>query len=109
MEAARPVSLAGLADYQKDGIVSRILLKDPAGSVTLFAFEAGQELSEHRTPFQALAQVVEGEAEIRIAGTPHRVRAGEAILLPADVPHAVRAVGRFKMLLTMLRGAASPR
>ena len=104
MELAKPTSLAGLLDYQEKGIVSRVLLKDKSGTVTLFGFDAGEELSEHRTPFNALVQVVEGQADIRIAAETHRVRAGEVLLLPADVPHAVRAPERFKMLLTMIRG-----
>ena len=104
MDLSKPTSLAGLLDYQDKGIVSRVLLKDKSGTVTLFGFDAGEELSEHRAPFHALVQVVEGQADIRIAAETHRVRAGEALLLPADVPHAVRAPERFKMLLTMLRG-----
>lgn len=99
-----PKALAGLLGYQEKGIVSRILLKEKAGSVTLFSFEAGEELSEHRTPFDALLQVIEGLAEVRIAAVTHRVRAGEVLLLPAQVPHAVRAPERFKMILTMIRG-----
>lgn len=99
-----PEPVAGLVDYQPGGIVSRILKKTAAGSVTLFAFDGGQELSEHTTPFEALLHVVEGEAEVRVGAETARVRAGEKIDLPANVPHAVRAPGRFKMLLTMLRG-----
>ena len=104
MDLTTPTSLAGLLDYQEKGIVSRVLLKDKSGTVTLFGFEAGEELSEHRTPFNALVQVVEGQADIRIAAETYRVRAGEVLLLPANVPHAVRAPERFKMVLTMIRG-----
>jgi quercetin dioxygenase-like cupin family protein len=99
-EVSRLVDLVG---YQEGAIVSRIVLKREAGTVTLFAFDAGQELSEHTTPYDALVQVLDGEAAITIAGRPHRLGAGDAILLPARQPHAVQAVARFKMLLTMIR------
>lgn len=92
-----------LVAYQDDAIVSRIVVKREAGNVTLFAFDAGQELSEHTAPYDALVQVVEGDAAITIAGRPYRVGAGEMILMPARQPHAVKAVSRFKMLLTMIR------
>ncbi len=100
---AQPATVGSLVGYQDDAIVSRILVKQPAGSVTLFAFADGQSLSEHTVPHDALVHVLEGEAEITISGRPHRVPAGEAILMPAHEPHAVRALSRFKMLLTMLR------
>lgn len=90
--------------YQPEAIVSRVLLKNPAGNVTLFAFDAAQELSEHTSPFTALLQVLEGEVEVQIAAQPHPLTAGEAILLPHDQPHAVRALTPAKMLLTMIRG-----
>jgi quercetin dioxygenase-like cupin family protein len=99
-EVSRLVDLVG---YQEGAIVSRIVLKRDAGTVTLFAFDAGQELSEHTTPYDALVQVLDGEAAITIAGRPHRLGVGDAILLPARQPHAVQAVARFKMLLTMIR------
>jgi quercetin dioxygenase-like cupin family protein len=92
-----------LVDYQEGSIVSRIILKGETGNVTLFAFDQGQELSEHTTPFDALVHVVEGEAEITISGQPYALETGEVILMPADQPHAVRATRRFKMLLTMIR------
>jgi quercetin dioxygenase-like cupin family protein len=95
--------LAELAAYQEGAIVSRVLMKQPTGSVTLFAFDEGQELSEHTTPFNALVEVLDGQAEITIGGTPHRLGAGDVILMPATVPHALRAPVRFRMLLTMLR------
>lgn len=95
--------LADLASYQDGSVVSRQITKAPAGNVTLFAFDANQELSEHTAPFDALVQVLDGEAEIKIAGTPHRLCAGDAIVMPANEPHAVRAVTRFRMLLTMIR------
>ena len=94
---------AELVAYQDGSVVSRIIVKRETGNVTLFAFDQGQELSEHTTPYDALVQVVEGDAEIRIAGKPYRLRAGEMIIMPAQQPHAVRATSRFKMLLTMIR------
>jgi quercetin dioxygenase-like cupin family protein len=94
---------ADLLEYQTGAIVSRVLVKQPTGSVTLFAFDGGQELSEHTAPFDALAHVVDGAAEIEIAGRPHRLKAGEMLLMPAGKPHAVRALAQFKMLLTMIR------
>jgi quercetin dioxygenase-like cupin family protein len=97
---SRVVDMVG---YQDGAVVSRTVLKQPAGTVTLFAFDAGQELSEHTAAYDALVQVLEGEAEIRIAGQPHRLRAGDMIVMPANQPHAVTAASRFKMLLTMIR------
>lgn len=90
-------------EYQKGAVVSRTLLKKKAGSVTLFAFDQGEGLSEHTTPFDALVQVLDGRADITIGGEEHEVGAGEAILMPADIPHALKANSRFKMLLTMIR------
>ncbi len=98
---SQPVS--ELADYQAGSIVSRVLLKQEKGSVTFFAFDKGQELSEHTAPFDALVQVLEGQAEITIAGQPHELQAGDMIIMPADQPHALKAPERFKMLLTMIR------
>lgn len=92
-----------LVSYQTSAIVSRIVLKRDTGNVTLFAFDAGQELSEHTAPYDALVQVVEGDAAITVAGRPYRVGAGEMILMPAHQPHALKAESRFKMLLTMIR------
>jgi quercetin dioxygenase-like cupin family protein len=96
-------ALESLVAYQEGAIVSRTLLKQAKGSVTLFAFDGGQELSEHTVPHDALVVVLDGEAEIAVAGTPHRLRAGDTILMPGGEPHAVRAVDRFKMSLTMIR------
>lgn len=92
-----------LVDYQDGSVVSREVVKKPTGTVTAFAFDEGQGLSEHTAPFDALVHVLEGEAEIHIAGRPHRVSGGEMILLPAHQPHALRAVKRYKMILTMIR------
>ncbi len=98
-----PFRSTELVDYQNDGIVSRIIIKSSGGSVTAFAFDTGQELSEHTVPFEACIQVLDGVAGIRIADTSHEVKAGESIVLPANVPHAVRAIQAFKMLLSMVR------
>jgi len=103
LEGGAVVSPASLVDYQQGSVVSRTILKSGAGSITLFAFDEGQELSEHSVPHEASIQLLDGEAEIRISGAPHRVKHGEMIVLPANQPHAVKALGRFKMLLTMLR------
>lgn len=101
--AAQAAKAAGLVNYQDGAIVSRELVKKPSGTVTVFAFDAGQGLSEHTAPFDALVQVVEGEVEIMISGQPHRVTGGELILMPAHQPHALKALTRFKMILTMIR------
>ena len=90
-------------DYSAEGIVSKRVLQKEKGNVSLFAFDKGQQLSEHSAPFDALVQVLEGEAEIRIDGKPHRLREGESIVMPANIPHAVFATGKFKMLLTMIK------
>ncbi|MCU0236112.1 MAG: cupin domain-containing protein [Acidobacteria bacterium] len=89
--------------YQKGAVVSKTLVEKETGTVTLFAFDEGQALSEHTAPFDALVQVTEGRAEIRIAGMPHQVGAGEMIIMPADQGHALKALTRFKMMLTMIR------
>lgn len=102
-EPARAIKLAVLVDYQSGSIVSREIIKGATGKVVLFAFDAGEGLSEHTSPFNALVQVIEGEAEITVAGQPHRVTAGELILMPAMQPHALKANQRFKMVLTMIR------
>lgn len=98
-----PSPLAGLIEVQEGSVVSRTLVKKATGTVTLFAFDKGEGLSEHSTPHDALVQIVEGTATITVGGTPHEVGAGELLLLPADVPHALTAPEPFKMLLTMIR------
>jgi len=91
-----------LSPYQEGSIVSRTLLTQKNGSVTFFAFDEGQELSEHTTPFDALLQVIHGKSEITIDGKPYHLEEGDMIVMPADHPHAVKAVTPFKMLLTMI-------
>lgn len=105
LPAAEPVVLADLVSYQDGSIVSRTLAKRAGGTVTLFAFDKGQSLSEHTAPFDALVQVLDGEAELVIGGKPVVAAAGQAVVMPADVPHAVNAPRRFKMLLVMVRDA----
>ncbi|HEY5913023.1 MAG TPA: cupin domain-containing protein [Verrucomicrobiae bacterium] len=100
---AQAVRAAALIEYQPGSVVSREILKKNTGKVTLFAFDAEEGLSEHTSPFDALAQIMEGEAEITIAGKPQRVGEGELILMPANQPHALKALKRFKMILTMIR------
>ncbi len=100
---AEVLRCADLIAYQVGSVVSRTILRRETGTVTLFAFDADQGLSEHTAPFEALAQIMEGEAEITVAGKPLRVKAGEMVLLPANQPHALKAAVRFKMLLTMIR------
>ncbi len=100
---AQAVKARGLVVYQPGSIVSREIIKKTTGKVTLFAFDAEEGLSEHTSPFDALVEILEGEAEITIAGKPNRVAEGELILMPANQPHALRAVKRFKMILTMIR------
>lgn len=99
------VRLADLAAYQDGAVVSRQFLKKDAGTVTMFAFAAGQGLSEHTAPFDALVQILDGAADVVVSGATFRVSAGEAIVLPANRPHSLAAVTPFKMLLTMIRSA----
>jgi len=100
---AEVAKVAHLVNYHDGSIVSREIVKKPTGSVTIFAFDEGQGLSEHTAPFDALVQVLEGEVEITIAGKTHRLVAGELVLMPAQQPHALRALKRYKMILTMIR------
>ena len=94
---------SGLVDYQEGSIVSRTIVEKPSGTLTVFAFDRGQALSEHTAPFDALVQVVEGKGQFTIAGQPNELSAGQMIIMPADVPHAVTAIEPFKMLLIMIR------
>jgi len=100
---SRVVKLIDLIGYQDGSIVSREIMRGEAGTVTLFAFDEGQGLSEHTTPFDALAYLIDGEAEITISGKPLRLKAGEMVIMPAHKPHALKALKRFKMILVMIR------
>jgi quercetin dioxygenase-like cupin family protein len=100
---AKAGNLAGLVDYQDQSIVSKEIIKKDKGTVTLFAFDKGQGLSEHTAPFDALVYIFDGKAEIIISGEPSCVKAGEIIIMPANKPHSLKALERFKMLLVMIR------
>jgi len=109
-KAGKPASIKGqvlrladLVEVQDDAVVSREVLSRKAGTVTVFAFGAGQQLSEHTAPFDAMVCGLEGEAVVTIGGTPHTVRSGDMIIMPAGVPHGLRAAAPFKMLLVMIR------
>ncbi len=97
------LKLLDLTDYQPGSIVSRTIIDKKTGTVTLFAFDQGQGLSEHTAPFDALVCLLDGEAEITISGRPFRLSAGEMLIMPANEPHALKALQRFKMMLTMIR------
>lgn len=101
--AGKVLQLIDLAAYQDGAVVSRTLVNQQTGTVTLFAFDAGQELSEHTAPCDALVEVLDGQTAITIAGQPFDLKAGEMIIMPAHQPHAVKAVTKFKMVLTMIR------
>ncbi|UCF11910.1 MAG: cupin domain-containing protein [Thermoplasmatales archaeon] len=95
--------LIDLADYQTGSIVSRTIIDKKTGTVTFFAFDKGQGLSEHTAPFNAMVYIIDGEAEITISGKPFRLKQDEMIIMPANEPHALKAVKKFKMILTMIR------
>jgi len=95
--------LANLVEYSKDSIVSKTILDKSAGTITLFAFDKGQKLSEHTTPYDAVVQVLDGRSQLTIDGEEKQVTAGEIIIMPGNAPHAVTAQEKFKMLLTMIR------
>jgi len=99
----RVEQLAGMVEYQEGSVISRAIIKKKTGSVTLFAFEKGEELSEHTAPFDAFVHVLDGEVEIRISGKAHQLKQGDTIIMPANQPHALKAIHRFKMLLVMIR------
>ena len=102
-KSAQGARLIDLVAYQEGAVVSREIIAKKIGTVTLFAFDEGQGLSEHTAPFDAFVFVLEGRVEIRIKGTPHTLGPGEMIVMPANEPHALKALERFKMLLTMIR------
>lgn len=100
---AKVFQLADMIGYQDGAVVSRTLISKQNGTVTVFAFDKEQELSEHTAPFDAMVQVIDGEAEVSIASKPQRLKAGDTIIMPANQPHALKALSRFKMLLTMVK------
>ncbi|MBN1277386.1 MAG: cupin domain-containing protein [Deltaproteobacteria bacterium] len=101
--AALVMKLKELVAYQEGSVISREIVRKPSGTMTVFAFERGEGLSEHTAPFDAAVYLLEGEAEIRIEGKPNRVREGEMIIMPASKPHALKAITPFKMLLVMIK------
>ena len=100
---ARAVKLADLIEYQEGSVVSRTLIDRKLGTVTLFAFDKGEGLSEHTAPFDAMVYLLDGEAQITISGKPIHLKDGEMVVMPANEPHALKAISRFKMLLIMIR------
>ena len=101
---ASVLNLKQSVDYSEGGIVSKQVVKNNSGNLTLFSFDKGQGLSQHTAPFDAVVQILDGEAEVVLDGVPHLLKEGETIIMPANVPHALNAVERFKMLLTMIKG-----
>jgi quercetin dioxygenase-like cupin family protein len=103
METSQVFNIKEDIAYGDQAVVSKTLIKKKTGTVTLFAFDKGEGLSEHTAPFDALVQVIDGKAEVVLGGTPHIVNEGEMILMPANVPHALKAMEKFKMMLVMIR------
>ncbi len=101
--AGQVAGLIGLVEYQTGSIVSRTVIDKPTGTLTLFAFDKGQGLSEHTAPFDAMVYVFDGEAEVTISGKPLVVKQGEMVIMPANQPHALKAARRFKMMLVMIK------
>jgi quercetin dioxygenase-like cupin family protein len=100
---SKVVTTTDLVEYQSGAVVSRTIVKKPTGTITLFAFDAGEGLSEHTAPFDALVNVLDGEVEVTISGKPLILKAGECTIMPADEPHALKAISKFKMMLTMIK------
>lgn len=96
-------NLENAIDYTNGGVISKQVTKSNGGNLTLFSFDIEQGLSEHKTPFDAIVQILDGEAQITIGGNLHNLKKGDCIIMPANVPHALKAIKRFKMLLTMIR------
>ncbi len=103
IHSGQPGNLENLIAYQKDSVVSKTIIGKKTGTVTMFAFDKGQGLSEHTAPFEAIVYLVDGEAEITVDTKPQKVKKGEMIILPANIPHALLALSPFKMLLTMIK------
>ena len=103
IEPGKKFVVSESVSYADGAVVSKTIIKKPAGNVTLFSFDAGEGLSEHSSPHEALVQVVDGSVEITIGSDPVTVQAGECIILPANIPHALKAISRFTMILTMIK------
>jgi len=100
---AKAIDTSSLVEYQDGSVISRTIVKKDVGSVTIFAFDEGEGLSEHTAPFDALVQIIDGEAEIMIKGKPLRATEGQLVIMPANKPHSLKAIKRFKMVLVMIR------
>jgi quercetin dioxygenase-like cupin family protein len=100
---AKVLRLIDLVDYQDGAVVSREIINKKTGTVTLFSFDRGQGLSEHTAPYDAMVSLLDGEADITISGKTLHLKEGEMVIMPANQPHALKAVGRFKMILTMIK------
>jgi quercetin dioxygenase-like cupin family protein len=103
IETSTQFTLTESIEYAANAVVSKTIIKKPTGTITLFAFDKGEGLSEHTAPFEAVVQLLDGVAEISIAGTLHTLNTGQGIILPANIPHALKATEKFKMMLTMIR------
>ena len=103
MNLNKPNQIAGIIEYQKDAVVSKTIIKKEKGTITVFAFDKEQGLSEHTAPFDALVQVLDGKADVIIDGESNIVQTGEMIIMPANKPHALKAIEKFKMMLVMIR------
>jgi len=103
-EKGKVLNFEQLIDYSNDGVVSKQVLKNEAGNITLFSFDKEQGLTEHTAPYDAMVQILDGEVEIKIGGVAHNLEKGETIIMPANISHALYAKKRFKMLLTMIKG-----
>ncbi|HOV11845.1 MAG TPA: cupin domain-containing protein [Bacteroidales bacterium] len=102
-ECSKVFEFTGMVDYADGAVVSRTIIKKPTGTVTVFAFDKGEGLSEHTAPFNALVNVVDGKADIIINGKSHLLDAGQSVIMPANIPHAVKALEKFKMVLVMIK------
>jgi quercetin dioxygenase-like cupin family protein len=100
---AQAANLSSLIDYQTGSVISRTIIDKTAGTVTVFAFDQGEGLSEHTAPYDALVYILDGEAEVTISGNPIKLKKGELTIMPANEPHALSAITKFKMLLIMIR------
>lgn len=103
LETSKSFILSDSVEYSANSVVSKTIVKKSTGNITLFAFDQGEGLSEHTTPFDALVLILDGKAEITIGGNPTVVQEGQSIILPANIPHALKAIEKFKMMLTMIK------
>lgn len=103
-EKSKVIALEESIEYASGGVISKQVTRNKAGNITLFSFDKGQGLTEHTANYDAFVKILDGQSEITIDGTPHQLTKGDCIIMPANIPHALKAVERFKMLLTMIRG-----